>query len=84
MIMTCEGCGKDFRNLLDSHAICTECVKARHRAVINRGRCTCRKKDKRPREVSAGRRRWVACDRCLGQIEALPDLPIRLFGRDPI
>ncbi len=32
----------------DGFLICLTCVKARHKAVVNGGRCTCRKAQKRP------------------------------------
>lgn len=80
-IMTCEGCGKDFRNFMDQYHVCTACVKAR--AAAFDGKCHCSKAQQLPREVDSctrhwiacGTRRWIACDRCLGTIKQLPDLP---------
>lgn len=69
----CSGCGTPTLAWNDP---CWECVKARAKAAHTH-RCTCPAKLKRPREVSNGIRRWVACDRCLGTINQLPDPPRR-------
>ena len=74
---SCEGCG---RPVMLGHNPCWECVKARARTVGNRGRCTCPKTLKRPREVSTSIRAWLACDRCLGTIKSLPDPPKKWRG----
>lgn len=65
----CEGCGKELGPLeaLRWH-VCMDCTKARHRAVVNHGRCTCGRK-RRPRIVTNGCRTWSACDRCLGTVK---------------
>jgi hypothetical protein len=74
----CSGCGTP---VLKSNDPCWECVKARARtATVNRGRCTCPAKLKRPRNVDVGHRAWVACDRCLGTIRQLPDPPRKWRG----
>lgn len=63
----CEGCGKELGPMDAGYNVCFDCTKARHRAVMNRGKCTCNKKA-RKREVSAFGRKWIACDRCLGTV----------------
>jgi hypothetical protein len=72
----CEGCEQvlgTVEALLWS--VCLGCTKARHRAVIRGGRCSCGPRKRRPREVSTGpvrfARRWIACDRCLGAVAQL-------------
>ena len=69
-LRTCEGCGKGLDALEGAHwRVCLDCTKARHRTVVNRGRCGCRAADRRPGEVvrQAGRA-WIPCRRCLGAI----------------
>lgn len=64
----CSVCGQPRGFLGDP---CMACVRARHKAVVNGGRCSCPKSMKKPRTVSNGNRTWVACDRCLGSIKQL-------------
>jgi hypothetical protein len=49
-----------------------DCVKRRHRTVLNRGRCTCRT-TKYLGEVKAPHgergRKFRGCQRCLGQVQ---------------
>ena len=71
-MMQCEACGEEFINLWDSHNICMDCVKARHRACVNRGKCSCGKKRRvNPTIHQVGSRTWTSCDRCLGQVKQL-------------
>lgn len=66
MATECTACGKP-----SWHDVCMACVIQRHKTVLNRGKCTCRKAEQRPREVGNNIRRWIACDRCLGSIKQL-------------
>jgi len=70
--MKCTGCGTELGALEALRwDVCMDCTKARHRAVTNRGRCSCGKK-RRERPVSfsslKSARHWIACDRCLGTV----------------
>ncbi len=69
---TCEGCGTGLSPVEGARwRVCLDCTRARHRAVIARGRCRCGKKA-RPGEVCRmGSRSWVPCRRCLGSLEQL-------------
>jgi len=69
--LRCEGCGKGLTPAEGAHwRVCLDCTKARHRTAVNRGRCGCRAKDKRPGEVvRQGPRAWIPCRRCLGAIK---------------
>ena len=72
MDMICEGCGDSFRNFLDQHPVCMDCVRARHRAATTtRGGCKCGRKARPTEEKAVGSRRWISCFRCLGQIRQL-------------
>lgn len=66
----CEGCGKGMTAAEARWPVCLDCTKARHKAVIARGRCRCRREQRRPGDVvQQGPRRWIPCRRCLGMIE---------------
>lgn len=75
----CAGCGKEWINIFQDGGVCMDCVKARHRAVVNGGRCSCGRKAK-PGKVSGpvfkvnGRdigRKFIPCGRCLGVIKQI-------------
>ena len=68
---TCEGCNK-LLGPVEAYrwAVCLECTKARHRAVVAH-KCVCGNK-RRPSDVHRiGSRTWTGCFRCLGQIRQL-------------
>jgi hypothetical protein len=76
--MICIGCDSTLTPVeaamaTDGHLICMACVRARAKvATTGRGHCTCPKRLKRPTDVKQiGSRRWISCERCLGQIEQL-------------
>jgi len=71
MILTCNGCGKPFQNTIDTYAVCMDCVRARHRAVVKRGRCTCGAKRRELPVSRVGSRTWIPCGRCLGTVRQL-------------
>ncbi len=66
--MRCEGCKKDLDVFGLREGVCMECTKARHQAVMNVGRCTCKRADRRPRDVRRFSKNWVVCERCLGGV----------------
>ena len=70
----CEGCDRAIYSF--AGPVCLACCKARHRAVLNSGRCTCGRRARPTRKgriVMFGRRdigrKWIACLRCLGTIK---------------
>jgi hypothetical protein len=65
---SCEGCGRGLSTLEGRWAVCLDCTRARHRAVIARGKCRCGKKAREGDVVSQGPRSWIPCRRCLGAI----------------
>lgn len=70
--LRCDGCGDELSTLEALQwSVCLPCTRARHRAAVH-GKCTCGRK-RRERIVSTSVRAWVACDRCLGVVRALPD-----------
>lgn len=68
---TCQGCGKELGAVeATMWEVCLDCTKARHLAAAGGG-CKCGSKA-RPTEVKQlGSRRWISCNRCLGQIRQL-------------
>jgi len=66
----CEGCGRGLTPAeVGRWPVCLDCTRARHRAVVARGRCRCGKSKQRPgEEVRQGGRAWIPCRRCLGAI----------------
>jgi hypothetical protein len=72
--MNCQGCQKELGAVEAlSWGVCLDCTKARHRAVVNGGRCKCGNKAVRSDDVMGepnrvGSRTWVSCFRCLGTI----------------
>jgi hypothetical protein len=64
----CEGCKKDLDAFGLRWGVCMDCTRARYRAVMNVGRCVCRRADRRPRDVRTAHRSFTVCDRCLGGI----------------
>lgn len=64
----CEGCTGLMLDL--NYAVCWECTKARHNAVLSR-KCVCRKIDRKEKLCQTGSRQWLACQRCLGVIKQL-------------
>lgn len=62
----CEGCDSEMLFSPGLHDICWDCVKARHRGVVN-GKCTCGKKAKPVEIMQAGAKR-MKCRRCLAGI----------------
>jgi hypothetical protein len=68
----CEGCDKPMGVIEALHwDVCLPCTKARHRAAVNRGRCSCGRQARRGAVCRIGSRSWVPCKRCLGTIEQL-------------
>ena len=65
------GCGSTLTPFDMQWGVCMGCTKARHRAVLNRGKCGCGSK-KVPGDIArTGSRSWVPCNRCLGSIKQL-------------
>lgn len=63
----CSACSR-----LSIHDVCWYCVKARQRAVVNRGRCVCGNDRIEHKDIHrAGSRTWISCDRCLGTVKQL-------------
>jgi hypothetical protein len=77
MTKQCEGCDKEL-GVIEAlrWSVCMDCTKARHKATVNRGKCSCGRKRKE-REATNGIRRWIVCNRCLGTVKQLPDNPIK-------
>jgi hypothetical protein len=66
---TCEGCGMGLSPVEGARwRVCLDCTRARHRAVIARGKCRCGAKRREGEVVRQGPRAWVPCRRCLGAI----------------
>ena len=72
VVTDCQGCLAPLHPMERGYwTVCFPCTRARHKAVLARGRCVCHARERRPRQVSNGSRAWIACDRCLGSIRQL-------------
>lgn len=75
---TCPGCGKktDVLGMMDrDNPVCMGCVRARHRAVMNGGRCSCgNRANPGQRITTSSGRQWIPCNRCLGTAQQLNDV----------
>ncbi len=68
----CQGC-LEFLSPSDraqGYAVCLDCTRARHRAVLKR-RCVCGRRRRETEIKRVGSRSWVSCHRCLGQVRQL-------------
>jgi hypothetical protein len=66
----CDGCGKELGVFDALWTVCMECTRARHRACVSGGKCTCGRK-RVERTIVTRVRSWIACDRCLGTVRQL-------------
>lgn len=65
----CDGCGRGLSPIEAVRwRVCMDCTRARHRAVIARGKCKCGGKRREGEVVTQGPRSWIPCRRCLGAI----------------
>lgn len=75
MTPDCRACGRPVSVVeaamaaQDKYPIHLACARRRQRAVAS-GRCGCRT-ERYARRASAGRRQWLACERCLGSIRQI-------------
>lgn len=72
MPVPCEGCQTPMHPWeILQWDVCLACTKARHRAVVNHGRCSCGSKRVEGEVIKHLGRSWVPCVRCLGTIRQL-------------